>query len=76
MRRYEVLRVERSRLPVVKGEWLYPGRDYYGVASTDTRMTGVEHVSVSVEMHGEPFFTIPREDVREFDDASRRDCER
>lgn len=68
-RRYKVLRVDRSALPVVVGEWLYPGRDHYGLASDDSRDTGIEHISVSCEMNGTPYFTIPRMDVEEFDDA-------
>lgn len=36
----------------------------YGLAKDDTRMTGVEHVSVTLNSDGSsPFFTIPRADL-------------
>lgn len=36
----------------------------YGLAKDDTRMTGVEHVSVTLNDNGEPpFFTVPRSDI-------------
>lgn len=39
------------------------GHDY-GLASDDTRMTGIEHVSVTLKPDGDyPSFTIPRADL-------------
>lgn len=38
----------------------------YGLASDDTRLTGIEHVSVTLNADGDyPFFTVPRQDLEE-----------
>jgi hypothetical protein len=59
-----ILRADRASRQVFNvGDKVYHGRDCYGCASDDTRITGVEHVSVSPNKSGIPFFTIPREDV-------------
>lgn len=43
------------------------GHDY-GLASDDTRMTGIEHVSVTLKRSGGyPYFTIPRRDLKKID---------
>lgn len=45
------------------------GHDY-GLASDDTRMTGVHHISVTTkEDGGYPSFTIPKEDLEEIGEA-------
>jgi hypothetical protein len=37
----------------------------YGSANDDTRVTGVEHISVTLDADGDyPFFTIPMRDLR------------
>ena len=61
----KLLRADRASKSsgLAVGMPLYHGRDCYGCASDDSRITGVEHVSVSVNESGEPFFTIPRADV-------------
>lgn len=39
----------------------------YGLASDDTRMTGIEHVSMTLDPNGGyPSFTVPLEDLEEF----------
>lgn len=64
MRKYRVIRADRASRPVFAvGDVVHPGHDCYGCASDDTRATGVEHIAVSADESGEPFFTIPRQDV-------------
>lgn len=37
----------------------------YGSANDDTRMTGIEHISVTLSADGDyPFFTIPKNSLR------------
>lgn len=68
MRKFKVIRADRASRPVFAvGDIVHPGRDNYGCASDDSRFTGVEHIAVSANENGEPFFTIPREDVEEMD---------
>lgn len=64
IRRYRVLRTDRASLNVfVVGDIVWAGRDGYGCAGDDTRSTGIEHIAVSPNESGEPFYTIPRADV-------------
>lgn len=66
MPKFRIERIDRASLPEAFlhiGQHVYPGRDGYGCANDDTRDTGIEHVSVSLNESGEPFFTIPREDI-------------
>jgi hypothetical protein len=58
-----IIRADRAVRKCNVGDLVYHGRDAYGCASDDTRVTGIEHVSVSFDESGLPFFTIPREDV-------------
>lgn len=63
-RKYKVLRADRaSRVIVDVGHTVYDGRDCYGCASDDSRLTGIEHKAFSINESGEPFFTMPRADV-------------
>lgn len=40
----------------------------YGVASDDTRMTGVQHVSMTLDPEGDyPSFTVPEKDLEVVD---------
>lgn len=42
----------------------------YGLASDDTRFTGVEYVSVTLDESGDyPSFTIPKHELKEIHDA-------
>lgn len=46
------------------------GHDY-GCANDDTRNTGKEHISVTLNIDGSyPFFTVPVEDIVEVQDKS------
>ncbi len=64
-RYYYIITNERASMPdwIVTGQRVYPGADFYGIASDDSRATGIDHISMSVNESGEPFFTIPRADV-------------
>lgn len=43
----------------------------YGLAADDTRITGIEHVSVSLERNGRyPTFTVPLRDLEPIETAS------
>ena len=66
MKKYKILRDDRaaSGCPDV-GTIVYPGADYYGVAADDSRSEGLEHIALSVNESGEPWFTIPKHDVQE-----------
>lgn len=48
-----------------KGTIVYMARNHdYGLASDDTRSTGIQHVSVTLDPSGDyPFFTIPVRDL-------------
>lgn len=65
MSRYRITRSDRASRPVFSvGDVVYRGRDHYGCASDDTRATGIEYIAISPNESGEPFFTIPREDLQ------------
>ena len=50
----------------VRGTEVFKGARYdYGLASDDTRITGVEHVSVTLSPDGDyPYFTVPRSGLK------------
>lgn len=58
-----IKRADRAARECVVGEPVYYGADGYGCAIDDSRVTGIDHISVSRDPSGLPFFTIPREDV-------------
>jgi hypothetical protein len=61
---YTVLRADRGAAGCPPaGTQVYRGRDAYGCANDDTRNEGIDHVACSVNPSGEPFFTIPLEDL-------------
>jgi len=64
-RRYRLKRTDRLSvsLPLSPGQTVYAGDDGYGCANDDSRRTGIEHIAISLEVSGQPFYTIPREDV-------------
>ena len=68
-KKYVVLsdRTIRGESFVKKGDYVYDQKGYdYGLASDDTRMTGVEHVTVTLNENGDyPGFTIPRNHLAE-----------
>lgn len=61
--KYLVCRADRSSSPVAVGQTLYVGNHDYGIASEDSRMTGIEHISLCKTEEGSPTFTIPKADV-------------
>ena len=64
---YEMLADSPLERKAVKGAIVYKFVRYdYGLASDDTRMTGVPHVSVTLDPEGGyPFFTVPETAIRE-----------
>jgi hypothetical protein len=54
-------RLKEDRFDAKAGDTVYKARSYdYGLASDDTRMTGVRHVSVTLQPNGGyPTFTCP-----------------
>lgn len=68
----KMYRTKIERLGRPAGTIVFDCANYdYGVASDDTRMTGVEHVSVSEKADGGyPFFTIPKAALERIDDKA------
>lgn len=64
-RTFTILRSDRASRTCKCGETVYPGRDSFNCATDDTRHTGIEHTSISYSPSGLPFFTIPKEDIKE-----------
>ena len=66
MSRFTVLVSASNEPKAVAGTSVYSARGYdYGLASDDTRMTGVEHTSVTLDPNGDyPVFTIPVDHLR------------
>jgi hypothetical protein len=63
-RRYRIKRADRASRPCFAvGDIVYPGRDMYGCASDDSHLLGIEHKAIAPDESGEPFFTIPSEDL-------------
>lgn len=61
---FKVTRADRaSKSGLAVGTTVYYGKDFYGVASDDSRIEGIDYMAVSLDPSGEPFFTIPRADV-------------
>src|ERR1700761_4116821 len=52
------------------GQLVYAGHDPHGCAKYDTRNTGVEHTACSLNESGEPFFTVPKQDLEEVTTAN------
>ena len=66
-KKYRVLRerILRGQTMAKAGDFVYDQAGYdYGLASDDTRMTGVQHTTVTLkEDGGYPGFTIPAADL-------------
>ncbi len=62
---YRMLKDSKLEPEAKAGSTVYSIRGYdYGLASDDTRMTGIKHVSVTLNPDGEyPSFTIPEADL-------------
>lgn len=66
--KYEIINASRAAdKSVAVGDIVYEAGGYdYGLANDDTRFTGINHISVTYNMDGSiPYFTIPKEDVKE-----------
>lgn len=62
--RFLVKRADRACGDVNVGDVVYAGKDFYGVASDDTRETGIQYRAVSLSPDGVPFFTMPDADLQ------------
>lgn len=60
-------RLKIDRFGHTAGTIVYDSRKYdYGLANDDTRLFGIEHVSVTLEPDGDyPCFTVPKHDLEE-----------
>ena len=69
MIRYRLLRDAATNEAAVAGTIVYPcAKPDYGLAGDDTRMTGVCHVSVTLNHDGDyPFFTVPEDSIERMD---------
>lgn len=58
-------RLKRDRFQHKAGTTVYSSKFHdYGLARDDTRITGVQHVSVTLNADGSyPFFTVPERDL-------------
>lgn len=61
MTRYRLLRDAATNEAAVAGTIVYScAKHDYGLADDDTRLTGIRHVSVTLNPDGDyPFFTVP-----------------
>ena len=68
-KKYEMLKDSRLCEEAKKGTTVYRcNKPDYGCASDDTMMTGVPHISVTLDPSGDyPFFTVPEPDIRALD---------
>lgn len=65
---FKLLRADRAANKSLKiDDIVYDFRSHdYGCANDDTRITGIEHCSVTLDADGGyPFFTIPKMDLEE-----------
>lgn len=67
IKKFKVLRKPQSDPSIKIGSYVYEcTKPDYGCASDDTRFTGVDHISVTLDKTGDyPFFTIPAQDLEE-----------
>lgn len=67
VKQFRIIREDRAAMEVEVGDIVYDSAKHdYGLANDDTRITGIEHVSVTFKEDGDyPFFTIPRADLEE-----------
>lgn len=67
--KFKVLKDSRLESSAKAGTFVYACRHAdYGCASDDTRATGIEHISVTLDVNGNyPFFTMPRPDLERVD---------
>lgn len=62
---WKMLKDSKINSAVKAGDTVYDcWKHDYGCASDDTRMLGIEHVSVTLDPEGDyPFFTVPKHDL-------------
>lgn len=67
MSRYRMLKDAINEPKAIAGTIVYAcAKHDYGLSSDDTRMTGVRHISVTLNEDGDyPFFTVPEDSVEE-----------
>lgn len=68
VKKFEMLSDSRIRPELVRGTIVYDYQSHdYGCGNDDTRMTGIEHGTFTIDPEGlaSPFFTHPKNGVRE-----------
>lgn len=67
-KRYRMLKDSTINTEVTAGEIVYACRGYdYGLANDDSRVTGIQHISVTLNADGDyPSFTVPVRDLEEY----------
>ena len=73
--KYRIIRADRAaggKEHCSIGDIVYDQKGYdYGLASDDTRYTGIEHISVTRNADGDyPGFTIPKVDLEIIEDVT------
>lgn len=71
MKKFKLLRRDRAASSIPEDvDTVYDSIGWdYGCSNDDTRWTGIEHISVTLNEAGEyPFFTIPKCDLEEIHD--------
>lgn len=72
-KRYLVKRADRSSDENLRpGDVVYSIAGYdWGIASEDSRSSGIDHTSVTYSPEGKhPFFTIPKDDIQLIEDTN------
>jgi hypothetical protein len=67
IKKYEMLSDSKLEPLATRGTTVYSCMSHdYGCANDDTRMTGIEHTSVTLKSDGGyPFFTVPKSGIKE-----------
>lgn len=68
---YRLLRDAATNPDAVAGTVVYAcAKHDYGLARDDTRMTGIVHISVTLDPDGDyPFFTVPEDSISKMEDG-------
>jgi len=74
MTRYRLLQDATTNKDAVAGTVVYScAKHDYGLADDDTRMTGVRHVSVTLNPDGDyPFFTVHEDSIERIEQAIQK----
>lgn len=67
LKRYRMLKDSEIEPKAIRGMIVYDCKSWdYGCAHDDTRVTGIEHISVTLKADGDyPFFTVPVNAIEE-----------